>query len=41
LKEKLDKIISSGANIVVSTKSIGDIACSYFGEHNVLSVGRC
>lgn len=41
LKEKLDKIASSGATVVVSTKSIGDIACSYFGDHNILSVGRC
>lgn len=41
MKSKLDKIIESGANVVISTKSIGDIACSYFGDHGVLSVGRC
>ncbi|KAK6090655.1 hypothetical protein P3W45_000378 [Vairimorpha bombi] len=40
IKEKLDKIIESGANVVLSSLPIGDYATQYFAKHNIFSAGR-
>lgn len=37
---KLDKIRDSGANIVFSSKSIGDLATQYFADNHIFSAGR-
>lgn len=40
IKEKLDDIISSGANVVLSGMSIGDYATQYFSRAGIFSAGR-
>lgn len=40
IKDKLDRIIESGANVVLSSKPVGDYATQYFAKHNVFSAGR-
>ncbi|ORD93934.1 TCPH [Enterospora canceri] len=40
LEEKLDDLIKSGANVVLSTKSVGDYATQYFAAKGVFSLGR-
>lgn len=40
ITDKLDDIINSGANVVLSTKSIGDYATQYFAQKGVFSAGR-
>ena len=38
--EKLDKIAQSGATVVFSKKSIGDLATQYFAERGIICGGR-
>lgn len=38
--EKLDKIVKSGAVIVLSKLPIGDLATQYFADRNVFCAGR-
>lgn len=40
IREKLDDIINSGANVVLSEMPIGDYATQYFAAKNVFSAGR-
>lgn len=40
IKDKLDQIIESGANVVLSSMSIGDYATQYFAKRNIFSAGR-
>lgn len=40
ITDKLDKIIETGANVVLSMLSIGDYATQYFAKHNIFSAGR-
>ena len=40
LQNKLDAIIEAGANVVLSSKSIGDLATQYFASKGVFSAGR-
>ncbi|KAI5155347.1 T-complex protein 1 subunit eta [Nematocida parisii] len=40
ITDRLDKIIQSGANVVLSTLSIGDYATQYFAKYGVFSAGR-
>lgn len=40
ITEKLDDIIASGANVVLSTQSIGDYATQYFARAGIFSAGR-
>ncbi|WUR04157.1 T-complex protein 1 subunit eta (CCT7) [Vairimorpha necatrix] len=40
IKEKLDKIIKSGANVVLSSLPIGDYATQYFAKKNIFCAGR-
>ncbi|KAI5192704.1 T-complex protein 1 subunit eta [Nematocida minor] len=40
ITDRLDRIIQSGANIVLSTLSIGDYATQYFAKYGVFSAGR-
>ena len=40
IKEKLDDIINSGANVVLSSLPIGDFATQYFVSKNIFSAGR-
>lgn len=37
---KLDKIVKSGASIVLSRLPIGDLATQYFADHNIFCAGR-
>jgi T-complex protein 1 subunit eta len=38
--EKLDKIIASGAQIILSKLPIGDLATQYFADRNIFCAGR-
>ena len=38
--EKLQKIVDSGAHIVLSKLPIGDLATQYFADRNVFCAGR-
>lgn len=38
--EKLDKIVKSGAKIVLSRLAIGDLATQYFADRQVFCAGR-
>lgn len=40
ITDRLDRIIQSGANVVLSTLSIGDYATQYFAKYGVFSAGR-
>lgn len=40
IKRKLDKIVKSGANVVLSKLPVGDLATQYFAKHNVFCSGR-
>jgi T-complex protein 1 subunit eta len=40
LFEKLDKIASTGANVVLSKLAIGDVATQYFAERGIFAAGR-
>ncbi|KAI5180069.1 T-complex protein 1 subunit eta [Nematocida sp. AWRm80] len=40
ITDKLDQIIRTGANVVISTLPIGDYATQYFAKHNIFSAGR-
>lgn len=37
---KLERIVASGATVVLSSKSIGDLATQYFADHGVFCAGR-
>mmetsp|Transcript_8367 Transcript_8367/g.30947 ORF Transcript_8367/g.30947 Transcript_8367/m.30947 type:complete len:684 (-) Transcript_8367:22-2073(-) len=38
-KKKMDSVLASGANVIVSSKSIGDIATQYFARHGIVNIG--
>jgi len=38
--DKLDRIVKSGANIVLSRLAIGDLATQYFADRNIFAAGR-
>merc|ERR1719407_267593 len=38
--DKLDKIVKSGANIVLSKLAIGDLATQYFADRGLFCAGR-
>jgi len=38
--EKLDKIVKSGAKVVLSRLAIGDLATQYFADRNIFCAGR-
>jgi T-complex protein 1 subunit eta len=38
--DKLDKIVKSGAKIVLSSLPIGDLATQYFADHDIFCAGR-
>ena len=38
--EKLEKIVASGANVVLSKLPIGDLATQYFADRNIFCAGR-
>jgi T-complex protein 1 subunit eta len=38
--EKLDKLVKSGAQIVLSRLAIGDLATQYFADRNIFCAGR-
>lgn len=40
IKDKLDQIVESGANVVLSSLSIGDYATQYFAKRGIFSAGR-
>lgn len=40
IRDKLDEIISSGANVVLSKLPIGDFATQYFAKHDIFCAGR-
>jgi T-complex protein 1 subunit alpha len=40
LKERITKVVASGANVVFTTKAIDDLAVKYFVEHGVIGVRR-
>ena len=40
LYEKLDKIVKSGANVVLSKLPIGDVATQYFADQDIFCAGR-
>lgn len=40
LHDKLDDLINAGANVVLSSKSIGDLATQYFASKGIFSAGR-
>ncbi len=40
LFDKLDKIIATGANVVLSKLAIGDVATQYFAERGLFAAGR-
>lgn len=40
ITDKLDEIIESGANVVLSSQSIGDYATQYFAKKGIFSAGR-
>ncbi|EPR78154.1 T-complex protein 1 subunit eta subunit [Spraguea lophii 42_110] len=40
INKKLDAIRKSGADVIFSTKSIGDYATQYFARYNIFSAGR-
>ena len=39
LYDKLDKIVKSGAKVVLSKLPIGDVATQYFADRSVLAPG--
>jgi T-complex protein 1 subunit eta len=38
--KKLDQIIATGANVVLSRLAIGDLATQYFADRNIFCAGR-
>jgi len=38
--DKLDRIVKSGANVVLSRLAIGDLATQYFADRNIFCAGR-
>merc|ERR1712228_761157 len=40
LYEKLDKIVQSGAKVVLSKLPIGDVATQYFADRDIFCAGR-
>eukprot|EP01095_Lingulamoeba_sp_RSL-Kostka_P012855 TRINITY_DN517_c1_g1_i1.p1 TRINITY_DN517_c1_g1~~TRINITY_DN517_c1_g1_i1.p1 ORF type:complete len:558 (-),score=228.73 TRINITY_DN517_c1_g1_i1:225-1898(-) len=39
--DKLESIVNSGANIILSKLAIGDLATQYFADRNIFCAGRC
>lgn len=40
-KEKIEKILSSGANVILTTGGIDDLCLKYFVEAGAMAVRRC
>ena len=40
-KERIQKIISSGANVILTTGGIDDLCLKYFVEAGAMAVRRC
>jgi T-complex protein 1 subunit alpha len=40
LKDRVEKIIKAGANVVITTKGIDDLAAKYFVEKNIFAIRR-
>eukprot|EP00823_Brevimastigomonas_motovehiculus_P006554 TRINITY_DN544_c0_g1_i1.p1 TRINITY_DN544_c0_g1~~TRINITY_DN544_c0_g1_i1.p1 ORF type:complete len:548 (-),score=113.00 TRINITY_DN544_c0_g1_i1:356-1999(-) len=40
-KERIEKLIKAGANVILTTKGIDDFALKYFVENKVIAVRRC
>lgn len=40
LKERIKKVLSAGANVILTTKGMDDVACKYLVEHGCLGVRR-
>jgi T-complex protein 1 subunit alpha len=40
-KERIEKIIASGANVIMTTKGIDDLSMKYLVEANIFGVRRC
>jgi T-complex protein 1 subunit alpha len=40
LKDRVEKIIKAGANVVITTKGVDDLAAKYFVENNILAFRR-
>lgn len=40
LQTRLDAVFASGANVVLSTRSIGDLATQFFARHGIRASGR-
>lgn len=41
VKDKIEKILKSGANVILTTQTIDDICMKYFIEEKVIAVRRC
>ena len=41
MKDKIDLILKSGANVVLTTKGIDDLSLKYFVEAGAMAVRRC
>ena len=40
-KERIEKILSSGANVILTTGGIDDLCLKYFVEAGAMAVRRC
>lgn len=40
LKDRVEKIIKAGANVVITTKGVDDLAAKYFVENNIIAFRR-
>jgi T-complex protein 1 subunit alpha len=40
-KERIQKILASGANVILTTKGIDDLCLKYFVEAGAMAVRRC
>jgi len=40
LKERIKKLITAGANVIMTTKGIDDIASKYMVEHGIIGLRR-
>jgi T-complex protein 1 subunit alpha len=40
-KERIEKILSSGANVILTTGGIDDLCLKYFVEADAMAVRRC
>jgi len=40
-KEKIEKILAAGANVILTTKGIDDLCLKYFVDAGAMAVRRC